>query len=221
MSQIETSEHVFIAGMTGSGKTFLAEQYLNGFKNVVVLDTKGFFNWDSAEEEIPIYTTLEELIEKHQGDGKAIYRPIFQELNQEYYNMFLQWIYRRQNTIVVIDELMEVAPSPRTYPEYLKGILTRGRQLNIGCWCLTQRPKDIPMIAMSEATHFFIFRLQLFEDRERIAKVIGYSEVLENAGKLKDFIFWYFNTTATRPPVRARLKIKNKNEEVTTYETRS
>jgi ABC-type glutathione transport system ATPase component len=38
---IKTDEHVFIPGMTGSGKSVLAEVYLAGFMNVVKLDTKG------------------------------------------------------------------------------------------------------------------------------------------------------------------------------------
>jgi DNA helicase HerA-like ATPase len=203
-SKILSSEHVFIAGGTGSGKTYLCEQYLNGFDNVIVLDTKGFFNWDSSIDLIPVFETLSELMEFK--EGKAIYRPRFEELNQEYYNLFLEWIYRRRNTVVVIDELMEVAPSPSTYPPYLKGILTRGRQLNVGCWCLTQRPKDIPIIAMSEATHFFIFRLNFPDDRERIAKIIGYDEVLEPAGDFSQYRFWYFNAKKTERPVRGVLK---------------
>jgi DNA helicase HerA-like ATPase len=206
MAEIKTDEHIFIAGMTGSGKTFLAEQYLNGFNNVIVLDTKGFFNWESSPDPIPVFNYLADLTKF--GEGKAIYRPDFTELNEEFYNKFLQWIYLRRNTIVVIDELMEVAPNPRAYPLYLKGILTRGRQLNVACWCLTQRPKDIPMIAMSEATHFFIFRLQLAEDRERIAKIIGYTEVMENAGEVNDYLFWYFNSKVVKSPVKARIKIK-------------
>ena len=44
MGKIKSSEHVFIAGRTGSGKTFLAETYLASFPNVIVLDTKGFFD---------------------------------------------------------------------------------------------------------------------------------------------------------------------------------
>jgi DNA helicase HerA-like ATPase len=208
MPNIKQDEHVFIAGMTGSGKTFLAEQYLNGYKNVIVLDTKGFFNWDSATEEIPVFTNFDSLI--NFKEGKAIYRPDFTELNEESYNKFLQWIYLRRNTIVVIDELMEVAPSPSRYPLYLKGILTRGRQLGIGCWCLTQRPKDIPIIAMSESTHFFIFRLNIAEDRERISKIIGYDEVQENAGELKDFVFWYFNAKEGKKPIKAKLTYTKK-----------
>jgi hypothetical protein len=203
MSVIKSDEHVFIAGGTGSGKTYLAEQYMNGFSNVIVLDTKGFFSWESSEEDIPVFTSLEDIMKF--GEGKAIYRPNFEELTQEFYNSFLEWIYKRGNTVVVIDELMEVAPSPSTYPPYLKGILTRGRQKNVSCWCLTQRPKDIPIIAMSEATHFFIFRLNFPDDRERIAKIVGFDEVLDPPGNFAQYRFWYFNAKKTERPVKAVL----------------
>ena len=47
---IKDSEHVFIAGRTGSGKTFLEKAYLAGFKNVIILDTKGTFYWEQIPD---------------------------------------------------------------------------------------------------------------------------------------------------------------------------
>jgi DNA helicase HerA-like ATPase len=116
----------------------------------------------------------------------------------------LQWIYMRRNTVVVIDELMEVAPSSLSYPRYLKGILTRGRQLGIGCWCLTQRPKEIPIISMTESTHFFIFRLNIDEDRERISKIIGHKELMIQP-KIP-YSFWYYNVRSNKNPTLGILK---------------
>ena len=37
---IPANEHVFIAGRTGSGKTFMARKYLANYTNVVAIDTK-------------------------------------------------------------------------------------------------------------------------------------------------------------------------------------
>lgn len=205
-TEIKTSEHVFIPGRTGSGKTFLAESYLNGFDNVVVLDTKGFFDWKTSEKPVPVFENLAEL--SNFGQGRAIYRPDFTELNQEFYDSFFQWIYRRKNTIVYIDELMEVCPSPRTYPLYLKGILTRGREMNIGCWMSTQRPKDIPSLCLNQSNHFFIFNLQEEADREKIARATEKREFLQNPGTLKSYIFWYYNSNTAEIPIRAKLKQK-------------
>ena len=37
---IEPDAHVLVAGATGTGKSFLAEEYLKGYSNVIKLDTK-------------------------------------------------------------------------------------------------------------------------------------------------------------------------------------
>lgn len=205
-TDILTSQHVFIPGRTGSGKSFLAETYLNGFENVIVLDTKGYFEWKASTLPVPIFTKLEDL--GGFGNGRAIYRPDFTELNLEFYESFFQWIYRRKNTIVYIDELMEVCPSPRTYPLHLKGILTRGREMNIGCWMSTQRPRDIPVLCMNQATHFFVFALQSEGDREAISRAVERKEFLNNPGTFQDHIFWYYDTSSTAAPKRAKLQIK-------------
>jgi MoxR-like ATPase len=203
---IRTDQHVFVPGMTGSGKTFLCESYLNAYKNVIVLDTKGFFNWKSSIEPVPVFTHLKDL--GGFREGRAIYRPDFTELNEDFYNAFFKYIYERRNTIVYIDELMEVAPSSRTYPLYLKGLLTRGREMNIGVWMSTQRPRDIPILCFTQSTHFFVFYLQLQEDRHRLAVATEQPTFEINAGTLKSHIFWYYDATNAHTPRRGVLNIK-------------
>lgn len=182
---------MFVAGGTGSGKTFLAAEYLRPYNHVVVLDTKGMFsNWDNMEsgKEIVTVDRLTDLPKVK--TPKIIYRPIFQELTDEYYNSFFQWIYLRRNTIVLIDEAMMVTPSSGSIPEYLRGCLQRGRQLNIAIWSLTQRPKNISPLLISEATHLFIFRLNLNQDREKLVEVTGCTEFYQ---KPPQYTFWYLN----------------------------
>jgi hypothetical protein len=203
MSKIKQSEHVFICGRTGSGKTFLAETYLAGFPNVVVLDTKGFVDWNLAGFP-PVYDSLSELV-KNVKDGKAIYRPNPFEMDMEFYDKFFEWVYERQNTIVYIDELMSIATSSQI-PFFLKAILTRGRQRNTACWSLTQRPSGIPIICMSEATHFFVFDLNIKEDRDRLKKITGNeimdykpSELCKINGKNMEYPFFYYNYKMDKP----------------------
>jgi len=204
---IAPNEHVFIGGKTGSGKTFLAKKYLAGYPNVVALDTKGTLNWDEIKkEDLVIVKHLREL--SFVTKQKIIYRPVWEEMTPEYYDKFFKWCYKRRNCIVWVDEAMSVSPNPYRIPEYYKAILTRGRELNVAVWSLSQRPSGIANVIMSESTHFFIFDLNMPADRLKLAEITGCREILDKPsggkGGMEKFAFWYFNVEEDRP-VKAKL----------------
>ena len=149
---IKRSEHVFVAGGTGSGKTFLASEYLKGYNNVIVLDTKGMFdNWDyMSSVELSVVDRLEDVY--NVSTSKIIYRPRFQELTQDFYNEFFKWVYLRKNTTILIDEAMQVSPNPHIIPEWLRGCLQRGRQRKVSIWSLTQRPLNISPLMLKSVS---------------------------------------------------------------------
>lgn len=192
------AQHIFIAGRNGSGKSELVQQYLSGYDNVVCLDTKGTVDWIKIIPDIKIYTNLIDLMKEHTY-GKAIYRPRWEELNLPYYDKFFEWIYRRQNTHVWIDEVMSICEG-NSIPNFYKACLTRGRALGINCWNVTQRPKTIPLVIMSESSHFYIFDLNLEADRKRIMEIVPFDELLELPSKVaSEFSFWYYNFKLERP----------------------
>jgi len=200
---IKHNEHVFIAGMTQSGKTFLAKEYLrNVDQQVFVLDTKGLFSWN-MEDEI-IINHLSEL-PKQKDFKKVIYRPVWQELEPEFYDSFFKFCMMRGNCIVVVDETMQVCPNYARLPDWYKGILTRGMELGVSVWSLSQRPAKIPLEILSESTHYFIFRLNIKQDRERIIDYTGYENFIEIP---EQYSFWYFNTVKAEEPVKAKFIIK-------------
>ena len=179
--KLTLGEHCFIAGRTGSGKTYLLNamaMHVSDRFNVIVHDTKG----TDIFSKYRIYTRLDELITSKEVNkiGIFVYRPDFEELEMSYYNRFYEWIYYRKNCIVIIDEAMQVCESVSKYPSYLKGILTRGREYNISAWVCTQRPKTLPLFLLSEATKFFVFGLNLLDDRKRIVEITGREEFLRH-----------------------------------------
>jgi len=188
---IKPSEHVFIAGKTGTGKTWLTRKYLAGYKNVVCLDTKGVTPWPEVKSDVTIITKLSDI--DRVETPKIIYRPIANEMNETFYNALFRWVYFRRNTIVWVDEVMSIG-TPYRMPFFYKACLTRGRELGVGVWSLTQRPSGIPTLAMSEATHFMIFDLNMPQDRLKIAEITGMPEFLvKPSARYDKYTFWYHN----------------------------
>lgn len=212
-TKIETNEHVFVCGQTGSGKTMLKQAYLSGYDNVISLDLKGKLTYAPFILDVPVIDNLEELMKV--GAGKFIYRPKFEEMeNTEYIEKFFEWIYNRQNTICDIDEIMALSTvgGQNYIPRYCKAILTRGRERNTAIWGATQRPKTIPLVFMSEVTHYFIFSLKLQIDRQRVQEFIPYPEILYPLQK-SSHNFYYYNDNMEKP-IKATMKINIKADNI-------
>jgi len=197
---ILTSHHVTIPGMTGCGKSHLAESYLSQFPKVVKLDTKGetvdklskgINPWPLVNpKELTVVTKFQDLIE-NDDSPYLIYNPIHEELQPEYYDAFFQWAYYRRNITVWVDEVMEVLDSPHKILKWYKAILTRGRYFDVGIWQLTQRPMGIPALCFSQSSHLFCFDLQQDQDRKKVADATGVSEFLI---KPEGHNFWYWQS---------------------------
>lgn len=215
INQIKTSEHVFIAGKTGTGKSLLAEIYLAGFPRVVKLDTKneaeerrekGVSLWRGLEEYVDyqVCYSLEEV--KHSEFHHVIYVPPPEEMNMDSYNDFLEWAYNERNITVWIDELMSVCESVQRYPQAIKTICTRGRSRSVSLWACTQRTLDNPTIILANTTHFFIFPLGLDQDRRKVAIITGCQQFMEVPDKNDIHVFWYFRD-GSEEPTAAKLKL--------------
>lgn len=215
LNNIKDSEHVFVAGKTGTGKSFLAEVYLAGFERVVKLDTKNEVEERRYKNE-PLWRGLEEYVDfevcynleevKASEFHHIIYVPAVDEMNTDGYDAFLDWCYNERGITVWIDELMSVCESPQRYPLALKSIMTRGRSRRVAAWCCTQRTLDNPAIVLANTTHFFIFPLQLDQDRKKIVNATGCPEFNEIPDKTDKHVFWYFRD-GTDAPVAAKLKV--------------
>lgn len=211
VEQIPSNRHVLVCGMTGTGKSFLTEQYTKGYKYVVKLDTKGETDerkafgesaWDGLREGID-FTVCRHLHELDEIDTpKIIYVPDFEEQNDDTFDQFFRWIFERGNTILWIDELMSVGTVFK-YPRNLKRIYTQGRSKNVGVWACTQRPTGIPDCSLSNSNYFFVFDMSLKADRKKMAECTGVEEISQMPN---GYNFWYYKL-GNRQAVKACLKL--------------
>lgn len=177
-------ERTCLIGTTGSGKTTMARWLLNYYPYVVIFDPKDEIRWEGYKR----FTTLRDLAGAK--EPKLIYAPIASELRDEdFHEAFFRWIYERKNTLLYVDEVYAIAYR-QDIPDSYHACLTRGRTRNISVISATQRPKDIHPVILSENENFFIYRLQLSQDKEAIRKTIGLDEDLISKLKKREFYHW-------------------------------
>ena len=201
--QIPTNKHVLICGTTGTGKSYLAEQYLKNYQYVIKLDTKdetserrrdGLSPWEGLKENKDFSVTSDfDSLDRIETD-KIIFNPNYYEQTEDLFNMFFDWVFLRENTIVWIDEIMGLATSHRI-PRALLRCYTQGRSKNVGLWACSQRPAGIPAIILSNSDYYFIFNMNNINDRKRIYDMTGCVEMLELP---KGHNFWYYKVGNNR-----------------------
>lgn len=192
---IERNSRTFIAGKTGTGKTYLAERLLKGVNRLIVIDTKG-----NLKERFSLTPESKKAWKKFDsGDDiriqvKSPLLPV--EKFQEYFDGIFEKAYHAGNCIVYIDEVYGVTNGSRDLPTWLTALYTRGRELGVGVMCCSQRPRHIPLFCMSESENFFIFRLLLKEDTDRLGSFVGELSPVPNSDKHG---FWFYNIDMDRP----------------------
>lgn len=183
-------ERMLIVGMTGSGKTFLAERILRWRDNVIAYDTKGLLDWEGYET-ITSFGTLKKSKSKYiryKPPDNLIYK------NEEAAEEFFNWVYQRGDTTLYVDEIAQTCYKG-FLPYSLHGILSRGRELGVSFVGSTQRPKGIPISLFSESERIACFKLRNYDDGKRIEQSIGVPA--SNLVKLPKRYFYYANVDIT------------------------
>jgi DNA helicase HerA-like ATPase len=165
--RIRSNERVFIAGQSRSGKSYLARSILRQFSRLIVLDSKGDLgDWGLEEASDGGWKRLE----KGQAARLRVSKPV--GAPQQYWIDAMVRAYEAGNDVIYIDEVSQIFRTPDP-PDVVWDIWQRGGVFGVGGFAASQRPSSIPLIMMSEANHFFMFRLNLLRDRKRMAEFMG------------------------------------------------
>jgi energy-coupling factor transporter ATP-binding protein EcfA2 len=190
-----------LCGKTGSGKSRLARELLNGLRSrtVVVIDPKGTFDYPGEVAESP--SEINDIIKTRRG-GNILYRPGIDYMTVPNYDAVLRWVYHTGNITLYIDELYGIADGTK-YPESLRALYTRGREKGITVIGATQRPRSVPGYTISECENFFCFELKLYEDRLRMAQMMGEQVKIKSSGH----DFFHYKDSMTEPE-KMRLELR-------------
>jgi len=188
-------EHGFVCGATGTGKSKLSEFLVNDPDKSfsVVYDPKHSRTIGEWHYQTYIYSWEELTSYEHKNTRRIVYRPPIEEAEDVgAQKAFFQWIFEQGHVRVYVDECSALLgdSSPNFW---FKGCLTRGRELGISVVAATQRPVSIPLITLSEATRFYLFRLNLEEDMKRMEKITGIKVATQM--ELAQYQYYYYDAS--------------------------
>jgi len=151
--KIETNEHVFICGMTRSGKSVLMRQLFHAIPpgHGILLDVKH----EHADMGYVVHTIRDAI--RRLGKGKNIvFQPV--HFSEQEYDQAADLAYTRHNMILAVDEAQLVCPQGKLSMAY-KRLITAGAGRRSTMWAISQRPALIDKTIISQCRHYFAFRL--------------------------------------------------------------
>lgn len=166
----ERAERIVIFGRTQSGKTTLVKRLVAGYSSLVIVDPKRRFELARA---VIVDGRPDAFAQTWpQRHRRVIYRPDPAAKRGEDVALVLARVRAYGRTAVVVDEAMEFSTSGWILPAY-KALITQGAELQIPVYSLSQRPKGIHNVILTEAEHAFVFDLASAGDREKVAEFFG------------------------------------------------
>lgn len=208
-------EHVTLIGPTGQGKTTLAVELLERRKYVVVFACK------------PHDPLIEELVSERdyfltetwpppsprEKFSRVVFWPRIEKMSDVVtqklaFKLALEDIYRQGKWAVYLDECRYITDTLKlTSQAHL--LWLQGRSLKISFVVGTQRPFWIPLEAMDQATHLFLWRENDERNLDRLKGLgsVRGKELRETVTALGDHEFVYVNTRSGEM-VRSKVELK-------------
>lgn len=162
-------QHIVFIGATGSGKTVLATEMMKHYERYFAIDTQDALEIDGkmvrSPEKIQWYLKLYDRIR---------YVPKPEYLHGSYFNYIFKKILessskkRKSPRVVYIDEIYHIGYGAG-FPAWLPKAITTARQRGISFWISSQRPRNIPMPVLSEASKIYVFYLNKEDDIKYIS----------------------------------------------------
>jgi len=196
----------FVAGRSGSGKSFLIRRVLPVYGiskghpkeftgNLFIIDPIGNFDYPVDG----IFQTVEEVrLDPKARALKYIPKPD-QYTGEKWNQLWEKLLAYRYPLMTYVDETRAMEPlfGRRNFERgnFLNAYLTRGRARFKGAILGAQRPVTIPRDIIGQAEWFYIFDLPLEDDRATVAGTVGEfsadGERIRDRGQLKRFEFWF------------------------------
>lgn len=184
------NDRVFIAGQTGTGKTTLAKVIASHFRSLVVYDDKHRFWLDGCL----VTSDANDVIKR--PNMRIIFRPpagIGE--GDDLFNQICGIVLAQGNTMLLVDEAAFHARG-KIQP-YHYSIMAMGRELGVGCINITQRPRGISNVLISEAEHVIAFRLNLTTDIDKLRPALG--QMADTLPQLPDYESLYWSVGMSAP----------------------
>ncbi len=206
LANIKPTDRVILVGTTGSGKTYFAQHVLKRAPCLVVMDPKGLINskewalepWDKKQRHLNKGENVRVRIppQTHEDDWEYYFARIYEIARARKYRPF----------VVYIDELYGIGPANGS--RGLQALYTRGRELGISVWASTQRPKRIPIYALSEAETIILFTTRMPQDVDLMGEMIpDLGQLTNDEHPLRDHNLIVYNVRSDRAVRYDKLKV--------------
>lgn len=196
-------ERVAVLGMSGSGKTTWAKQFIPRLFEwyqcpIYILDSKGEDVYDEIANEIIV---LQEAPAALKEPRIQVWKPPLDVLDM--YDLWLQNILKaRQPGVVLVDELANLGRgNAQSFVTNYQLLLKQGRALKISTISMTQELAYIPRQTGGQTNHMLRFHLQNPHDIRNAAALLGLPDDARRLEPPYPYGFFYKRTDRPSPVV--------------------